>query len=109
MADKCVPMDRCGATTTVWLAEKHPTVEEGEVTRKVCYHFRMKSDYSYGGSCCKWADSIKVRNCGDFYVYKLKPTEYCSQRYCTAGKTIGEKTHICMITIILIAMFFFLF
>ena len=52
----------------------HPSVPDGLVTREVCF----QRSYS-----CSYRVNIKVRNCGNFYVYKLKPTPTCNLRYCT--------------------------
>lgn len=59
----CPYADRCGANTAGWINGKHATVEEGEVTRTVCYQYRT--------SCCYWSRQFNVYNCSDFYVYKL--------------------------------------
>ena len=74
MPDKCVPMNRCGTHAPGWLSGAHPTVAEGVVTRKVCYHWRY--------NCCLWSNNITVRNCGAFFVYKLQKTPQCYLRYC---------------------------
>ncbi|XP_015755538.1 PREDICTED: uncharacterized protein LOC107335079 isoform X2 [Acropora digitifera] len=52
----------------------HPSVSDGLVTREVCF----QNSYS-----CSYRVNITVRNCGNFYVYKLKPTPTCNLRYCT--------------------------
>lgn len=79
--ETCPPINRCNTDAPGWLNGNHPTVAEGEVSRTVCYH--------WGGSCCKWSNSIKVLNCGDFYVYELRPPPVCSLRYC--GGDLGER------------------
>ena len=75
----------CDASNQASLQGSHPSVEEGVVSRKVCFGY-YQSRYRYGqrqiNTCCKQSIYIKVRNCGSFYVYKLKPTPYDS-RYCT--------------------------
>ena len=74
MADACVTKYRCGTHAPGWLDGGHPTVGQGRVKRKVCYH---------GSSgCCQWSNDILVRNCGSFYVYYLTPTPTCNLRYC---------------------------
>ena len=51
--------------------------------RMVCF---TKDD-----NCCFWYSRVKVRNCGEFVVYKFGqfPTlqHFCSLRYCGAGYT----------------------
>ena len=65
----------CNTDHPGWLNGNHPSVEEGVVTRTVCFN---------SGSCsCNYGTDIKVLNCGSFYVYKLKPTPTCNLRYCT--------------------------
>ncbi|XP_068747694.1 uncharacterized protein [Montipora capricornis] len=52
----------------------HPSKSDGVVNRQVCFHYT---------SGCQYTVNIKVRNCGTYYVYKLKPTPSCYSRYCT--------------------------
>ena len=74
IADRCVPAKRCGTHATGWLSGNHPTVEEGVVTRKVCY--------SWLDNCCRFSNNIRVKNCGDYFVYELHWPPGCSLRYC---------------------------
>ncbi len=74
MPDACVAIERCGTRAPGWLSGGHPTVAQGVVQRRVCFHG------SY--SCCRLSTSIRVRNCGAFYVYELTPTPGCYMRYC---------------------------
>ena len=55
----------------------HPTVAEGRITRQVCFGYT-------GGGCCQggFTETILVRNCGPFYVYRLTPVNTCNLRYC---------------------------
>jgi len=76
MATSCTPYWRCNADATGWMTSGHPTVAEGAVTRTVCFRW----DY-----CCYWSTTIKVRNCGSYYIYFLHGTDgvkNCSLRYC---------------------------
>ncbi|XP_068725844.1 oncoprotein-induced transcript 3 protein-like [Montipora capricornis] len=76
MPTSCVPANKCGSHATGWLSGDHPTVQEGIVTRKVCFSY---------WSCCNWSINIQVRNCGDFYIYKINstPSEHpCHLVYC---------------------------
>ena len=74
MPNTCPPTRRCGTNALGWLDGQHPSVLEGVVTRKVCYHWE--------NNCCKWSNNIKIRNCGGYYVYELIEPPSCSLRYC---------------------------
>ena len=68
-----VPAYKCGTDWSGWLDGAHPTVEDGEVEREVCF-----SDCALG---CKGKRIILVKNCGSFYIYYLHKTS-CHRRYC---------------------------
>ena len=70
-----VPAYRCGTDWSGWLNAAHPTVEEGEVRRTVCF-----SDRSNG---CQDAGTIFVKNCGSYFIYRLEKTYRCASRYCS--------------------------
>ena len=38
-----------------------------------------------GDDECQWLTSIQVKNCGNFYLYKLEDTPYCPLRYCSTS------------------------
>jgi len=80
MPDKCVPKYQCGTHAPGWLVGGHPTVAQGSVLRKVCFH--------WSSGCCQWSRYIRVRNCGAFYVYYLGRTPACNLRYCGEGKVV---------------------
>ena len=71
-----VPAFRCGTDWPGWLDGAHPTVEDGEVFRKVCF-----SDRSTG---CRYTKIIFVKNCGSYFIYKLIKPQICLSRYCSA-------------------------
>ena len=75
MPTSCTPDWRCSTHGTSWLTNGHPSVADGEVTRRVCF--------SWSGNCCSHSvSSIKVRNCGSYYVYYLVSMNACNYRYC---------------------------
>ena len=74
MPTTCPPPFTCGTTSPGWLSGNHPTVEEGEVSRIVCFTRRPNM-------CCRDSHKIRVRNCTSFYVYRLIPTR-CNFRFC---------------------------
>jgi len=74
MPDQVVPTHHCGTHAPGWLNGLHPTVAEGAVKRKVCFH--------WSSNPCYWYRDIRVRNCGGYYVYELWRTPTCHLRYC---------------------------
>ncbi|XP_028411847.1 uncharacterized protein LOC114534584 [Dendronephthya gigantea] len=79
MSTSCIPrlntnIAQCSTHGIPWLNGAHPTINEGKVTRTVCF--------SWAGNCCNYQLNIEVMNCGLFYIYKLVPTWSCSYRYC---------------------------
>ena len=70
----CLPHHRCGTDMPGWMDGAHPTVDEGVVSRKVCFHGYY--------NCCHRHIMINVRNCRSFFVYRLKPVQVCASRYC---------------------------
>ncbi|KAL9987885.1 hypothetical protein ACROYT_G002263 [Oculina patagonica] len=77
MPESCVKERHCGTHAPGWLNGSHPTMADGAVKRKVCFH--------WSSSCCRWSTMIDVRNCGGFYVYKLYRPPACTLRYCGNG------------------------
>ena len=74
MATACPTMERCDANYPAWLSGDHPTVAERKVQRKVCIN-------RFGG-CCEKSLFIQVKNCGSYYIYKLRDPRLCDVRYC---------------------------
>ena len=71
----------CDTNYQGWLSGSHPNVDDGIVSRQVYFGYYNKHDGNYRYS---YSIYIKVRNCGPFYVYKLKPTPKSGNtRYCT--------------------------
>ena len=71
MPTKLVGMNRCGTAYPGWLNGNHPTVADGVVTRKVCFH-----------QCDGNSNIIKVKKCTSYFIYRLLPTGGCPRRYC---------------------------
>ena len=82
LSEQCLPKWHCGSHSTGWLNGTHPTVGDGVVERRVCFNWK--------DSCCKFKTNIRVRNCGAFYVYKLKPVPACNLRYCSVETKQSE-------------------
>ena len=69
-----VPAYRCGTNWSGWLDGAHPTVEDGEIQRKVCFSDRSQD--------CRHLAKIFVKNCGSYFIYKLFRSAVCPSRYC---------------------------
>ena len=65
---------RCGTYRSGWLNGIHPRVEDGEVSRVVCFSDKHAD--------CQHTNRISVKNCGYYYVYKLFQIPICPSRYC---------------------------
>ena len=74
MVTTCPSMYRCDSYFPAWLSEDHPTVADGEVRKIVCIN-RF-------GDCCNKSFFIQVKNCGSYYIYKLRSLRWCNTRYC---------------------------
>lgn len=84
----CVPENRCGATAPGHMQGDLPTVGEGIVKRKVCFHSNE--------NCCHYSVDIYVRNCYMFYVYNLKRLDeswtarHCAETYSDGTSKIAS-------------------
>ncbi|KAL5014025.1 hypothetical protein ScPMuIL_008295 [Solemya velum] len=62
----------------LWMNGKIPKVSEGVVSRQACYMFLWDGPFMYmymdGIYCLYGQIPIKVKNCGDYRVYRLGPT-----------------------------------
>lgn len=76
MHHSCLAAYHCGTHIPLWLVGSKPSVADGIVSRKVCGTDGKHVD------CCQYTDTIRMKNCGTFYVYELKPTRGCSYAYC---------------------------
>jgi len=85
MPEKTVPQYHCGTHDPIWLNGRHPTVAEGNVVRQVCIN-----SFSF---VCHDTFDINIKNCGDYYVYYLKPPYYCAVAYC-AGEKYMTLSHV---------------
>ena len=74
MPSSCTPKFRCGTVATGWLNGSHPIVADGQVSRQVCFSFKL--------GCCWKTTYIQVKNCGPYYVYYFNGTPGCYLRYC---------------------------
>ena len=73
LADSIVPKNHCGTHATGWLNGTHPAVLGENVIRQVCFNWNKS---------CDWNTNVEIKNCGGYYLYKLKVTPSCSLKFC---------------------------
>jgi cysteine-rich repeat protein len=74
MSETVIPSNMCATHASGWLNGVHPTLEDGIVSRQVCFN--------WSGNTCNWNAQIQVVACIDYYLYNLPNTPVCSLRYC---------------------------
>ena len=74
---------RCGSRAHGWLNGNLPTASDGKVFRRACF--------AKNGRNCWRRTKVKVKNCGNFFVYLLHGFSHYRYgdylRYCGVGKT----------------------
>ena len=80
--------NRCAAFMPGYLSGKHPRGSDGIVSRTVCF--------AYSASPCWTSTAIQVKNCGNYFVYKLNrlTNSRYYMRYCGSGEVGKEPLQI---------------
>ena len=74
MPEVAVPNQKCGTFATGWLNGTHPNLLGETVDRTVCFN--------WVGNDCNYSSSVKVKNCGGYFLYYLPKVPLCHLRYC---------------------------
>ncbi|ESO98141.1 hypothetical protein LOTGIDRAFT_143026 [Lottia gigantea] len=81
---KCVQVYRCGTQAPIWLNVRGGLPLPGkEKIGQACAAWRLPRKEI---NCCMSKSTAIVKNCGDFYVYRISATRGCNLGYCTTGK-----------------------
>ena len=74
MPEKAPGAERCGTRSPGWVNGKHPTTAGEQKEVQICFQ--------YFDTTCAESTTATFRNCGDYFLYNLKETPSCTQRYC---------------------------
>ena len=85
----------CGTHSAGYMKKghKHPSKDEGIVNRTVCFNENEEGgNLDNNFDLCGKSVNITIRNCGEFYIYKLDdvpcdtvPAKYCGTNKCPTG------------------------
>ncbi|XP_022249947.1 von Willebrand factor D and EGF domain-containing protein-like [Limulus polyphemus] len=84
----CPEVNHCGTQAPIWLP-MNISLQAGQV-HQVNYCTTWVIPGSQSSGCCTFRDFLKVKNCGSFLVYHLRPTRGCHMAYCAEIVELSE-------------------